>query len=180
MYMPVSVCAPAQVVSKWRHITDVSDSRIHQLRVLTARSVYVLRAVVQDWRKHARTHSDQPYDLTWDEVESFWQESSCVDWDSDSDNDSSKVMAETTSRPHHCDAGARHPMLIVSDVNMWLDKTSQHVRSGSIAFHIRELRSVPLSELLLNFPAALVHMKPFDIMKLYVYAVAGLSVLQAT
>jgi hypothetical protein len=168
-------------VSTWRHWLDASDTRARKARVLTSRVVYVLKAVVSDWRKHTAHTSESPYDLSWDDVEVFWQESSCVAWvGSDSDDDATPATRSEAAVPSRVQPAAHiHPLLTVSDVSHW---SSHHAptRSGSTQFHIREMRAVPLSEVLLNFPAASVHMKPFDVAKLYVYAVAGCSVLQAT
>ncbi len=48
---------------------------------------------------------------------------------------------------------------------------------SKLTLDVRELRDVPMSELLLSFPATYIRMKPLDIVRLLVLGSASVSVL---
>lgn len=151
-------------------------------RSAVARCWFVARAIVRDWRKHhLSSQSDASFDLTWEDVEVYWAESSQIAWDTAHAHEPS-VLPSYHSGGAPANDRARHPLLNITDIRTWASEPRpvRPHRNGSVAFHIRELRSVPLSELLLNFPAASIHMKPLDVAKLYVYIIAGVTVLHAS
>lgn len=160
---------------------EETETALETLQSLTRRSVYVVRTVFQQWRNHRRRLSEESFDLDWDDLESIWADSREMDW---SEPSVKSVTAPTGAKSVDSSiiVSHRHRLLNLTDTGHWAreieaDPPDWQERRGSISFHIRELRSVPLSELFLNFPAATVHMKPLDVAKLCSYVIAGLSVL---
>jgi hypothetical protein len=168
--------------STWRQWVTSSHAVWANVTVTAERCKYVGDAIYNDWKQHHASSGNDPsvdgFDLSWEEVELYWERSG----EAVLDKTVGKHPVALESQLDKVSLN-RHSLLATTEHATWSQspvRNSPRDREGSIVFHLRELRNVPLSELLLNFPESSIHMKPLDVVKLYVYAAVGLSVLQAT
>ena len=196
MYFTVEHDALAKKwAERWQQLRSSSVDSVDSVQTTLRRIKYVARAITKDWRQHHEQQLkgvDESFDLSWDDVEVYWAESAEVAWAKHSmDGACGSECQAAKSNVRGLAVPNRHKLLMATDQEQWAvsgavkaasaddgDVTGTADRQGVIQFHVRELRQVPLSELMLNFPASTIHMKPFDVAKLASYGLAGLSVVQ--